>query len=84
MCPKIHLSLENGRAVPQAMERVPVEGTWVEYHCNSGFRLVGSSRSNCTKAGRWTSPKPICECESWGRVGELSWGEDRPHGVSEG
>ncbi|KYO25543.1 butyrophilin subfamily 1 member A1-like [Alligator mississippiensis] len=61
MCPKIHLSLENGRAVPQAMERVPVEGTWVEYHCNSGFRLVGSSRSNCTKAGRWTSPKPICE-----------------------
>uniref|UniRef100_A0A8C0IQ30 Gamma-aminobutyric acid type B receptor subunit 1 n=1 Tax=Chelonoidis abingdonii TaxID=106734 RepID=A0A8C0IQ30_CHEAB len=63
-CPKIHLSLENGQAVPRSMERVPVEGTWVEYHCNPGFRLVGSARSNCTKVGRWSFPKPICECES--------------------
>ncbi|XP_034645121.1 gamma-aminobutyric acid type B receptor subunit 1-like [Trachemys scripta elegans] len=60
-CPKIHLSLENGQAVPRGMERVPVEGTWVEYHCNPGFRLVGSARSNCTKVGRWSFPKPICE-----------------------
>nr|XP_032636542.1 gamma-aminobutyric acid type B receptor subunit 1-like [Chelonoidis abingdonii] len=60
-CPKIHLSLENGQAVPRSMERVPVEGTWVEYHCNPGFRLVGSARSNCTKVGRWSFPKPICE-----------------------
>ncbi|XP_044837527.1 gamma-aminobutyric acid type B receptor subunit 1 isoform X1 [Mauremys mutica] len=60
-CPKIHLSLENGQAVPRGMERVPVEGTWVEYHCNPGFRLAGSARSNCTKVGRWSLPKPVCE-----------------------
>uniref|UniRef100_A0A8B9NRB8 Gamma-aminobutyric acid type B receptor subunit 1 n=1 Tax=Accipiter nisus TaxID=211598 RepID=A0A8B9NRB8_9AVES len=60
-CPKMHLSLENGQAVARAMERVPVEGTWTEYSCNPGFRLVGSARSNCTKLGRWSTPKPICE-----------------------
>ncbi|NXL40719.1 GABR1 protein, partial [Glaucidium brasilianum] len=53
-CPKMHLSLENGQALPRAMERVPVEGTWTEYSCNPGFRLVGSARSNCTKLGRWS------------------------------
>ncbi|NWR57916.1 GABR1 protein, partial [Bucorvus abyssinicus] len=53
-CPKMHLSLENGQAVARAMERVPVEGTWTEYSCNAGFRLVGSPRSNCTKLGRWS------------------------------
>ncbi|KAK4805467.1 hypothetical protein QYF61_000602 [Mycteria americana] len=57
----MHLSLENGQAVARAMERVPVEGTWTEYSCNPGFRLVGSTRSNCTKLGRWSTPKPICE-----------------------
>ncbi|XP_063178167.1 gamma-aminobutyric acid type B receptor subunit 1-like, partial [Chroicocephalus ridibundus] len=60
-CPKMHLSLENGQAVARAMERVPVEGTWTEYSCNPGFRLVGSARSNCTKLGRWSTPKPVCE-----------------------
>lgn len=50
------------------MERVPVEGTWTEYSCNPGFRLVGSARSNCTKLGRWSTPKPICERE-WGPQG---------------
>ncbi|XP_015269374.1 PREDICTED: gamma-aminobutyric acid type B receptor subunit 1 [Gekko japonicus] len=60
-CPKMHLSLENGQTHVWAMERVPVEGTWVEYRCNSGFHLVGSPRSNCTKMGRWSSAKPVCE-----------------------
>uniref|UniRef100_A0A8C8ACD4 Sushi domain-containing protein n=1 Tax=Otus sunia TaxID=257818 RepID=A0A8C8ACD4_9STRI len=72
-CPKMHLSLENGQAVPRAMERVPVEGTWTEYSCNPGFRLVGSARSNCTKLGRWSTPKPICE---------LGCPCSDPHGVS--
>ncbi|NWH82951.1 GABR1 protein, partial [Piaya cayana] len=53
-CPKLQLSLENGRAVAWAMERVPVEGTWAEFSCDPGFRLVGSARSNCTKLGRWS------------------------------
>ncbi|XP_042308292.1 gamma-aminobutyric acid type B receptor subunit 1 [Sceloporus undulatus] len=60
-CPKMHLSLENGQVHVRGIERVPVEGTWVEYRCNPGFHLVGSPRSNCTKVGRWSSAKPICE-----------------------
>ncbi|XP_050162000.1 gamma-aminobutyric acid type B receptor subunit 1-like [Myiozetetes cayanensis] len=60
-CPRTHLSLENGRVVPRGLERVPVEGTWAEYSCEPGFRLVGSARSNCTKLGRWSHPKPVCE-----------------------
>ncbi|XP_039214034.1 gamma-aminobutyric acid type B receptor subunit 1-like, partial [Crotalus tigris] len=60
-CPKMHLNLENGQVTVRAIERVPVEGTWVEYRCNPGFYLVGSPRSNCTKVGRWSSTKPVCE-----------------------
>uniref|UniRef100_A0A8D2LK01 Gamma-aminobutyric acid type B receptor subunit 1 n=1 Tax=Varanus komodoensis TaxID=61221 RepID=A0A8D2LK01_VARKO len=66
-CPKMHLSLENGQVHVRAIERVPVEGTWVEYRCNPGFHLVGSPRSNCTKVGRWSSAKPTCERKSQGR-----------------
>ncbi|NWT18143.1 GABR1 protein, partial [Vireo altiloquus] len=53
-CPKIHLSLENGQVTTRSMERVPVEGTWAEFSCAQGFRLVGVARSNCTKSGRWS------------------------------
>ncbi|NXF14139.1 GABR1 protein, partial [Smithornis capensis] len=53
-CPRMHLSLENGRVTLVAMERVPVEGTVAEYACDPGFRLLGSARSNCTKLGRWS------------------------------
>uniref|UniRef100_A0A8C5WPD1 Gamma-aminobutyric acid type B receptor subunit 1 n=1 Tax=Laticauda laticaudata TaxID=8630 RepID=A0A8C5WPD1_LATLA len=60
-CPKMHLNLENGQVTVRAIERVPVEGTWVEYRCNPGFYLVGSPRSNCTKVGRWSSAKPVCK-----------------------
>ncbi|KAG8127864.1 hypothetical protein E2320_014755 [Naja naja] len=63
-CPKMHLNLENGQVTVRAIERVPVEGTWVEYRCNPGFHLVGTPRSNCTKVGRWSSTKPVCECKS--------------------
>uniref|UniRef100_A0A8B9P9A2 Gamma-aminobutyric acid type B receptor subunit 1 n=1 Tax=Apteryx owenii TaxID=8824 RepID=A0A8B9P9A2_APTOW len=69
-CPKMHLSLENGQAVARAMERVPVEGTWMEYSCNAGFHLVGSARSNCTKLGRWSTPKPVCERNREGAEGD--------------
>ncbi|XP_060094768.1 gamma-aminobutyric acid type B receptor subunit 1-like [Heteronotia binoei] len=69
-CPKMHLSLENGQAHARAIERVPVEGTWVEYRCNTGFHLVGSPRSNCTKAGRWSSAKPVCESPTLGSAME--------------
>ncbi|XP_016847283.1 gamma-aminobutyric acid type B receptor subunit 1 [Anolis carolinensis] len=60
-CPKMHLSLENGQAHVKGLERVPVEGTLVEYRCNPGFHLTGTPRSNCTKVGRWSSAKPVCE-----------------------
>ena len=69
-CPKLHLSLENGRAVARGTERVPVEGSWAEYSCDPGFRLVGSARSDCTKSGRWSDPKPVCEREWGGDGGE--------------
>ncbi|XP_053823914.1 gamma-aminobutyric acid type B receptor subunit 1 [Vidua chalybeata] len=60
-CPKVHLSLENGQVTAGAMERVPVEGTWARFSCDAGFRLVGAARSNCTKSGRWSHPKPQCQ-----------------------
>ncbi|NXB52519.1 GABR1 protein, partial [Leucopsar rothschildi] len=53
-CPKSHLSLENGQVATGAMERVPVEGSWAEFRCQPGFRLLGSARSNCSKSGRWS------------------------------
>ncbi|XP_032940123.1 gamma-aminobutyric acid type B receptor subunit 1-like isoform X1 [Catharus ustulatus] len=59
-CPKSHLSLEHGLVATGAMERVPVEGSWAEFRCHPGFRLLGSARSNCTKSGRWSDPKPQC------------------------
>ncbi|NXS78951.1 GABR1 protein, partial [Erpornis zantholeuca] len=53
-CPKLHLTLENGQVTTGAMERVPVEGTWAQFTCDLGFRLVGAARTNCTKSGRWS------------------------------
>ncbi|XP_078501823.1 gamma-aminobutyric acid type B receptor subunit 1 [Lissotriton helveticus] len=60
-CPRMHLKLENGHAEPRDMVRVPVEGTWIDFRCDPGFRLVGNSRSFCTKVGKWDFPKPTCE-----------------------
>ncbi|XP_043940284.1 gamma-aminobutyric acid type B receptor subunit 1-like [Protopterus annectens] len=60
-CSKMWLNLENGRAHVHSMELTPVEGTTVEYECRSGFQLVGSIRSQCTKSGHWDHPKPFCE-----------------------
>ncbi|XP_002128544.3 E-selectin-like [Ciona intestinalis] len=31
------------------------------YKCNQGFRLIGSSTSNCEPDGSWTSAKPECQ-----------------------
>ncbi|XP_026573646.1 gamma-aminobutyric acid type B receptor subunit 1 isoform X1 [Pseudonaja textilis] len=76
-CPKMHLNLENGQVTVRAIERVPVEGTWVEYRCNPGFYLVGSPRSNCTKVGRWSSAKPVCEL--WRPVSRPGSGKKRLH-----
>ncbi|OWK49867.1 Gamma-aminobutyric acid type B receptor subunit 1 [Lonchura striata] len=59
-CPKAHLSLENGQVAAGAMEKVPVEGTWARFSCQPGFRLVGAARSNCTRSGRWSQPRPHC------------------------
>ncbi|NXU60019.1 GABR1 protein, partial [Turnix velox] len=53
-CPKVQLSLENGRVLAMGMEKVAVEGTWLEFSCDPGFHLLGSSTSNCTKMGRWS------------------------------
>ncbi|KAM4637203.1 LOW QUALITY PROTEIN: gamma-aminobutyric acid type B receptor subunit 1-like [Amazona ochrocephala] len=60
-CPRSHLSLDHGSVLPFAMERVPVEGSWAEFRCEPGYRLVGPPRSNCTRGGRWSTPKPSCE-----------------------
>ncbi|XP_029440540.1 gamma-aminobutyric acid type B receptor subunit 1-like [Rhinatrema bivittatum] len=60
-CSRMYLKLENGHAQPHEMGRGPVEGTWIEFRCDPGFRLVGSSRSFCTKVGKWDFPKPTCE-----------------------
>ncbi|XP_012823400.1 gamma-aminobutyric acid type B receptor subunit 1 isoform X4 [Xenopus tropicalis] len=60
-CSRMHLKLENGRADVRGMGRVPMEGTSVQFACDPGFLLVGSSHSLCTKSGKWDHPKPICQ-----------------------
>ncbi|XP_041431135.1 gamma-aminobutyric acid type B receptor subunit 1 isoform X4 [Xenopus laevis] len=60
-CSRMHLKLENGRADVRGMGRVPLEGTSVQFACDPGFLLVGSSHSLCTKTGKWDHPKPICQ-----------------------
>ncbi|XP_038671251.1 gamma-aminobutyric acid type B receptor subunit 1-like [Scyliorhinus canicula] len=60
-CSRLALKLENGYVVTRDRFRIPVEGTVVEYHCNPGFILVGSSSRFCTKYGKWNTSKPICK-----------------------
>uniref|UniRef100_A0A672N4U9 Gamma-aminobutyric acid type B receptor subunit 1-like n=1 Tax=Sinocyclocheilus grahami TaxID=75366 RepID=A0A672N4U9_SINGR len=37
-----------------------VEGTILHYSCLEGFILVGRNSTQCTKLGKWDSPKPVC------------------------
>ncbi|XP_036371518.1 gamma-aminobutyric acid type B receptor subunit 1 isoform X1 [Megalops cyprinoides] len=59
-CPQVWTSLENGQ-VEAWPPGPPVEGTMLQYSCNTGFQLVGRNSSLCTKLGKWDSPKPICK-----------------------
>ncbi|KAK7496782.1 hypothetical protein BaRGS_00011991 [Batillaria attramentaria] len=36
-------------------------GSVCSFSCNSGYRLVGSSRNTCTGNGRWSSNQPRCD-----------------------
>ncbi|XP_067829863.1 gamma-aminobutyric acid type B receptor subunit 1-like [Heptranchias perlo] len=60
-CSKLALNLENGYVMTRDRTKMPVEGTLVEYRCDAGFILVGSSRSICTKYGKWNNSKPTCQ-----------------------
>ncbi|XP_051899498.1 gamma-aminobutyric acid type B receptor subunit 1-like [Pristis pectinata] len=73
-CSRLALNLENGVVLRRGEVktrdevRIPVEGTVVEYRCNAGFKLVGSSRNICTKFGKWNTSKPVCQVDrSWNR-----------------
>lgn len=67
-CSRLALSLENGSVVTRAGMKLPVEGTVVEYRCNAGFKLLGTSRRLCTKYGKWDSSKPVCQVDrNWNR-----------------
>ncbi|XP_041091365.1 gamma-aminobutyric acid type B receptor subunit 1-like isoform X2 [Polyodon spathula] len=62
-CPRVWLSLENGQVQSDLSEldRSPVEGTQLSYHCDPGFRLLGANTSTCTKTGKWDNAKPVCQ-----------------------
>ncbi|XP_064205293.1 gamma-aminobutyric acid type B receptor subunit 1 isoform X2 [Anguilla rostrata] len=61
-CPHVWASLENGQ-VELWPPGPPVEGTLLQYSCLPGFSLGGRNVSQCTKLGKWDSPKPVCHCE---------------------
>ncbi|KAG5843170.1 hypothetical protein ANANG_G00185650 [Anguilla anguilla] len=58
-CPHVWASLENGQ-VELWPPGPPVEGTLLQYSCLPGFSLGGRNVSQCTKLGKWDSPKPVC------------------------
>uniref|UniRef100_UPI00398EAA45 gamma-aminobutyric acid type B receptor subunit 1 n=1 Tax=Pristiophorus japonicus TaxID=55135 RepID=UPI00398EAA45 len=62
-CSKLALNLENGYVMTREQIKMPVEGTVVDYRCDDGFILVGSSRSICNKYGKWNTSKPICKVD---------------------
>ncbi len=61
-CARVWTSLENGRVTVHPPGPV-VEGTILHYSCLEGFILVGRNSTQCTKLGKWDSPKPVCHCE---------------------
>ena len=34
----------------------------VMFHCNVGYRLVGSYTRTCQENGTWSGQQPTCEC----------------------
>ncbi|KAL7829318.1 hypothetical protein AOLI_G00302030 [Acnodon oligacanthus] len=58
-CAKVQTSLENGRVVVSPPGPA-VEGTVLHYSCLTGFILEGRNSTQCTKLGKWDSPKPTC------------------------
>ena len=55
------LSVSNGYVSPGASSYS--RGSTVTYHCNSGYRLVGSSTRSCGSNGRWSGSSPSCQSE---------------------
>lgn len=58
-CARVWTSLENGRVTVHPPGPA-VEGTILHYSCLEGFILVGRNSTQCTKLGKWDSPKPVC------------------------
>ncbi|KAG9333507.1 hypothetical protein JZ751_011434 [Albula glossodonta] len=69
-CPHVWTSLENGR-VEVWPPGAPVEGTMLYYTCLSGFTMAGLNSTQCTKLGKWDSPKPVCHCKKKLYIGAL-------------
>ncbi|XP_044531189.1 gamma-aminobutyric acid type B receptor subunit 1-like [Gracilinanus agilis] len=61
-CSKSYLTLDNGTAFLRGGNRPALDGAWVDFRCDPGFHLVGSSRSICAR-GQWDTPKPSCQGE---------------------
>ena len=36
-------------------------GSFIEYNCDRGFRMVGSKILHCDMDGKWSGPPPSCE-----------------------
>lgn len=53
-------NIANGLHSGQSMDRFP-QGTTVYYGCKDGFALVGNISINCSEAGQWSRPLPLCK-----------------------
>uniref|UniRef100_A0A9J7ZFD9 Gamma-aminobutyric acid (GABA) B receptor, 1b n=1 Tax=Cyprinus carpio carpio TaxID=630221 RepID=A0A9J7ZFD9_CYPCA len=69
-CARVWTSLENGRVTVHP-PGPSVEGTILHYSCLEGFLLVGRNSTQCTKLGKWDSPKPVCHCKKKLYIGAL-------------
>lgn len=53
-------NIANGLHSGQSMDRF-TQGAIVYYGCKDGFALVGNISINCSEAGQWSRPLPLCK-----------------------
>ncbi|XP_077979369.1 CUB and sushi domain-containing protein 1-like isoform X2 [Glandiceps talaboti] len=59
-------------------------GSWCQYDCMRGYKLVGARSRVCGNEGQWTGSNPTCESQSCGRLHSPANGRISCDGNSQG